>query len=273
MRLGGDQSGFGAEVIVVAGKLTSPVAGANHDARRLKIWAVALAALTPVFFIGAVVLGEAGLPPLTVWAKVFFGVAAPPLVVAFHLSWVAWWRERKVAGLLPGSVALLLLLAMAGLASGSGYVWIFTTNVVALGGVLWAGRTALNHAHSRPHARPAAATEPGTRAEAKSSPQPTGLAAASRMYFLPHSRVGWWALALLVIAGLFPLYWNFLADTLPDVALVVLAFVAALTPLVLAYVAILRRKDRSVLLIVIVGGTCGDVEDRARPRFPARRLG
>lgn len=217
-------------------KLSSPVVAASHDARRLKVWAVVLVALTTAFFIGAVVLGEIGLPPLTLWSTVSLGVVATPLVVAFHLSWVAWRREHKVADLIPGGVALLVLLAMLGTAFGSGYVWVFTAYVVGLGGVLWLGRTALHHARSRPHARPAATGGPE---------------APPRMYFLPHSRVGLWALALLLLAGLYPLYWNLLMDTIPDVGVAVVAAVLVLTPLVLARVAIFRRNDRSVLLIAL----------------------
>lgn len=246
-----------AEVSVVAVKLSPPVVTANHDARRLTVWAVVLVALTTVFFIGAVMLGEVGLPPLTLWGKLFFGVVATPLVVAFHLSWVAWRRERKVADLTPGGVTLLVLLAMVGLASGSGYVWVFTAYVVGLGGVLWSGRTALNHAHSRPHARPATASGPDTSTERHTgrSTVPTGLRAPRRTSFLPRSRVGWWALGLLLLAGLYPLYWNLLMDTVPDVGVVVLAAVLALAPLVLARAAIFRRNDRSVLLIVLAAAT------------------
>lgn len=91
------------EVSVVAVKLSSPVVGTDPAARRLKMWAVALVALTTVFFVGAILLEEVGLPPLTLWGRAVFGVVATPLVVAFHLSWVAWRREHKVADLLPRS--------------------------------------------------------------------------------------------------------------------------------------------------------------------------
>jgi hypothetical protein len=67
--------------------------------------------------------------------------------------------------------------------------------------------------------------------------------------------VGWWALGLLLLAGLYPLYWNLLMDTVPDVGVVVLAAVLALAPLVLARAAIFRRNDRSVLLIVLAAAT------------------
>ena len=74
------------------------------------------------------------------------------------------------------------------------------------------------------------------------------------VYVAPRSRIGRRALVLLLIVVTYPLYWSVLL-LLPDswravrIAVGVLIPLTALASLVLAGVAILRSKDRSVLLI------------------------
>jgi len=68
------------------------------------------------------------------------------------------------------------------------------------------------------------------------------------------------ALALALVVALFPMYWSvfmLIPDSLRwiNVGIAVLIPLVALTSLVLAAVAIFRREDRSVLLIVIASIT------------------
>jgi hypothetical protein len=80
------------------------------------------------------------------------------------------------------------------------------------------------------------------------------------MYLVPQSRIGKLALALALVVALFPMYGSvfmLIPDSLRwiNVGIAVLIPLVALTSLVLAAVAIFRREDRSVLLIVIASIT------------------
>ncbi len=79
------------------------------------------------------------------------------------------------------------------------------------------------------------------------------------MYVLPHTRSGWWALWLLLPVLLYPLYWSvFLllpAQVRAGGTVVVALGVLILVSTALAAVAIIRGKDRSVLLITVALGT------------------
>jgi predicted ferric reductase len=75
------------------------------------------------------------------------------------------------------------------------------------------------------------------------------------MEVVPQSRVGRWALGLLLVVALYPMYWSVFM-LIPDswravnIGVAVLIVLIAFTSLVLAGVAIFREKDRSLLLIV-----------------------
>lgn len=76
------------------------------------------------------------------------------------------------------------------------------------------------------------------------------------MEVVPQSRVGRWALGLLLVVVLYPMYWSVFM-LIPDswravnIGVAVVIVLIALTSLVLTGVAIFREKDRSLLLIVI----------------------
>ncbi|MGZ5371645.1 hypothetical protein [Aeromicrobium sp.] len=76
------------------------------------------------------------------------------------------------------------------------------------------------------------------------------------MDVVPQSRVGRWALGLLLVVALYPLYWSVFM-LIPDswravnIGVAVVIVLIALTSLVLAGVAIFREKDRSLLLMVL----------------------
>lgn len=80
------------------------------------------------------------------------------------------------------------------------------------------------------------------------------------MYVMPHTRIGWVALLLLLPVILYPLYWSvflLIPESLRGVSIAVVGGLAvlALASLVAAGVAIFGRKERSVLLIAIAIGT------------------
>ncbi|HEY3410136.1 MAG TPA: hypothetical protein VGK53_18350 [Propionicimonas sp.] len=80
------------------------------------------------------------------------------------------------------------------------------------------------------------------------------------MYVMPHTRIEWVALLLLLPVLLYPLYWSvflLIPDSLRGVSIAVVAGlgVLALASLVAAGVAIFGRKERSVLLIAVAIGT------------------
>lgn len=80
------------------------------------------------------------------------------------------------------------------------------------------------------------------------------------MYALPHTPMGRRALWLLLPVLLYPMYWSVFL-LIPDswravsIAVVIAIIGLALASLVTAGVAILREKERSVLLIVIASLT------------------
>jgi hypothetical protein len=85
-----------------------------------------------------------------------------------------------------------------------------------------------------------------------SSPPPT-----VKTPILPTTRVGWWALLLLLATGLFPFYWATLDDVLTswsfggEFLLPVLASALAIAAFGLGYLAIVRRHDWSFVLTTI----------------------
>jgi hypothetical protein len=74
---------------------------------------------------------------------------------------------------------------------------------------------------------------------------------------LPQTRVGWWALLLLLATGPFPFYWATLDSALTgwslggEFLLPVLASALAIAAFGLGYVAIVRRRDWSFILTTI----------------------
>lgn len=80
------------------------------------------------------------------------------------------------------------------------------------------------------------------------------------MYVMPQTRLGKWSLGLLLAVVLYPLYWS-VTMLIPDsmrglqIAVGLLVATLALASLVLAGIAIVRQKDRSILLYVIAGIT------------------
>lgn len=85
-----------------------------------------------------------------------------------------------------------------------------------------------------------------------SSPSPT-----VKSPILPTTRVGWWALVLLLITGLFPFYWSAVdsfvtADSLVgDVLLPLSALTLVALSFGLGYLAIARRHDWSFVLTTV----------------------
>jgi hypothetical protein len=74
-------------------------------------------------------------------------------------------------------------------------------------------------------------------------------------YFLPRRRAGWWALGLLLVTALFPTYWGPLEDAIPGNASFVLIPVFGLTSIALAGIALFQKKDRSILLSMVLAVT------------------
>ena len=75
--------------------------------------------------------------------------------------------------------------------------------------------------------------------------------AAMELRIAPSTPTGWWALSLAAVVVLYPLYWSVLLVLplgLRPFIVVVLA-AAAVASLVLGGLSVLRRRDRSVLLI------------------------
>ncbi len=74
---------------------------------------------------------------------------------------------------------------------------------------------------------------------------------------LPTTRVGWWALVLLVITGLFPFYWSALDGLVTDGSILgefllpLIALTLVVTSFGLGYLAIARRHDWSFVLTTI----------------------
>ena len=75
-----------------------------------------------------------------------------------------------------------------------------------------------------------------------------------QMPVMPHTRLGWWAVGLLLLLAPYPAYWVVLHDSsLPDSWVVVVLAAIALPPLVLGVVALSRRQARSIILSVLFG--------------------
>lgn len=80
------------------------------------------------------------------------------------------------------------------------------------------------------------------------------------MYVMPQTRLGKWSLGLLLAVVLYPLYWS-VTMLIPasmrglQIAVGLLVATLAVASLVLAGIAIVRQKDRSILLYVIAGIT------------------
>lgn len=85
-----------------------------------------------------------------------------------------------------------------------------------------------------------------------SSPPPT-----VKTPILPTTGVGWWALILLLVTGLFPFYWSAADSLVTDesalgaLLLTLLALTLVATSFGLGYLAIARRHDWSFVLITI----------------------
>lgn len=80
------------------------------------------------------------------------------------------------------------------------------------------------------------------------------------VHLLPQRGVGWWALGLLVVVALFPLWWGTLENLVAnDVALVATAVAIGLAAFALAAVALFAAKDLSLLLSVLLGLTVAEV--------------
>ncbi len=79
------------------------------------------------------------------------------------------------------------------------------------------------------------------------------------MYVMPHTRIGWLAVALLLPVLLYPLYWSvflLLPDSVRETAVVVIGLgILIVASLVAAAVAIFGRKERSLLLIALAIAT------------------
>ena len=65
-----------------------------------------------------------------------------------------------------------------------------------------------------------------------------------QMPVMPHTRLGWWAVGLLLLLAPYPAYWVLLHDTsLPDAWVSVVLAAIALPPLVLGVFALSRRAS------------------------------
>ncbi|HET7357055.1 MAG TPA: hypothetical protein VFJ09_10320 [Nocardioidaceae bacterium] len=72
------------------------------------------------------------------------------------------------------------------------------------------------------------------------------------VYFLPRHRVGWWAVALLVVTSLYPVYFGSLENLIGSgLALFTVAFIIAVGSLGTGSVALFLVRDRSVLLSLV----------------------
>ena len=93
----------------------------------------------------------------------------------------------------------------------------------------------------------------------KLSPPPVESAPQSgrRVSFLPRKRIGWWALALLLVAMLGPLWWGALADRVANDALLTgVAVVLGVGAIGLGGFVFLRHRDRSVALGLSLAVVC-----------------
>ena len=77
-------------------------------------------------------------------------------------------------------------------------------------------------------------------------------AAEPGVYFLPRHRIGWWAVALLTVTGLYPLYFGALENLIDsDLALFTVAFIVVVGSVGIGSVALFVTRDRSILLSLV----------------------
>ena len=75
----------------------------------------------------------------------------------------------------------------------------------------------------------------------------------SRTYFLPRRPVGWWAVALLLAAGLFAAGWGAVENVLHNNWLqIVLAIALGVTAFGVGTAAIVKSHDRSIVLSLLL---------------------
>ncbi len=75
----------------------------------------------------------------------------------------------------------------------------------------------------------------------------------SRMHMKlrPHSRLGWWAIGLMLLVALYPAYWVGLNKLLSDGGVQIASIAIAVPSLTVGIAALLRREARSVILVGI----------------------